>query len=162
MNMNSMYNKISKEDFLRLKEEDLVFITNPGRMGDENGSTFIIRHDNEFTIYRVEGWLYPPPGTIVEIKPDDVEKQFPKWLDAWKHSKDENYKGKYTYLYMGFGNGLSVDNSIYKIYEPYLNKLVEKYIEDKNREDLKYAAIFNVWLDAFLNMIEEKGYILKK
>ena len=90
MNMNSMYNKISKEDFLRLNEEDLVFITNPGRMGDENGSTFIIRHDNEFTIYRVEGWLYPPPGTIVEIKPDDVEKQI-NFLNSSKIILFTNY-----------------------------------------------------------------------
>ena len=26
-----------------LKEENLMFITNPGRMGDEDGSTFIIK-----------------------------------------------------------------------------------------------------------------------
>ncbi len=151
------YNNISKADLLKINEEDLVFITNPGRMGDEDGSTFIIRHDNEFTIYRVDGLLYPLPGKKADISLGDIEKQFPKWLDVWKHSKERDYEGKYKYLYMGFGNGLSIENSIYKIYEPYLNELVKK---EKN-EELKTAAIFNLWLEAFLNMVEEKGYILK-
>ena len=31
-------NEISREDFFKLKEEDLMFITNPGRMGDEDGN----------------------------------------------------------------------------------------------------------------------------
>ena len=48
-------NKITKSDFLKLNEEDLMFITNPGRMGDEDGSTFIIKKENELTIYRVNG-----------------------------------------------------------------------------------------------------------
>ena len=38
-------NKISKKDFLYINEEDVMFITNPGRMGDEDGSTFIIKQD---------------------------------------------------------------------------------------------------------------------
>ena len=76
-------NKISKSEFIKLNEKNLMFITNPGRMGDEDGSTFIIKHGNE-----------------------------------------EEYKGKYKYLYMGFGNGLSIDNSIYSEFEPYLNNKV--------------------------------------
>ena len=44
-------NKISKDDFYKINEEDVMFITNPGRMGDEDGSTFIIRQNNEFKIY---------------------------------------------------------------------------------------------------------------
>ena len=66
---------------------------------------------------------------------------------------------------MGFGNGLSVDNSIYNDFEPYLNNLVEKYLNDSNdedRESLKYAAIFNVWEKAFINMVNDKGYVLKQ
>ena len=27
-------------------------------MGDEDGATFVIKEDNIFTIYRVEGWRY--------------------------------------------------------------------------------------------------------
>ncbi len=48
-------NKISKKEFLKLNENDLMFITNPGRMGDEDGTTFIIKHGNEFNIYRIDG-----------------------------------------------------------------------------------------------------------
>ena len=51
-------NKISKADFLRINEDTVMFITNPGRMGDEDGSTFIIRVDNKFKAYRIDGWLY--------------------------------------------------------------------------------------------------------
>lgn len=58
---------------------------------------------------------------------------------------------------MGFGNGLSVDNSIFDEFKPYLDEKVQEYLEEKgNKESLKYAAIFNVWKDAFLNMIKNK------
>ena len=83
--------------------------------------------------------------------------------DKWKNNSNENYKGKYTYLYMGYGNGLAVDNSIYNEFKPYLNKLVEEYLKDKkdSKEDLKYAAIYNVWQEALMKMLEEKNIMLK-
>ena len=94
-------NKISKSEFLKLNEDDLMFITNPGRMGDEDGSTFIIKHGNELTIYRIDGWMYRVKGKKTDISLDDALKQFPKWHEAWIHSKENNYKGKYKYLYIG-------------------------------------------------------------
>ena len=51
--------KISKEDFLKINEDNVMFITNPGRMGDEDGSTFIVKEGNELITYRIDGWLYP-------------------------------------------------------------------------------------------------------
>lgn len=156
-------NKISKPDFLKINEDDLMFITNPGRMGDEDGSTFIIRQDNELAIYRVDGWMYPKEGKKVDISLNDFFKQFPKWVEAWKHSNEEDYNEKYNYLYMGFGNGLSIDNSIYNEFESYLNDLVEKYLENsKDKDELKYAAIYNCWQEAFINMVNDKRYVLKK
>lgn len=154
-------NKISKEDFLKLNEDDLMFITNPGRMGDEDGSTFIIKQGNKFIMYRVDGWMYRHRDLKENeyISLDDAKKQFPKWYDAWKNGNKEDYKGKYKYLYMGFGNGLSIDNSIYKEFEPFLNKQIEEYLEDKTeaeKEDLKYAATFNLWKEAVKEMIKEK------
>lgn len=119
--MRNNYNSISKEDFLKINEDDLMFITNPGRMGDEDGSTFILKENDSFKIYRLNGWMYPS-SNIKEneyISLNDAIKQFPKWYEAWQKNKDENYKGKYKYLYMGFGNGLSIDNSIYDEYKPY-------------------------------------------
>ena len=65
---------------------------------------------------------------------------------------------------MGFGNGLSIDNSIYNEYEPYLNELIEKYLEDKSEEEketFKYAVIYNVWEKSFENLVKDKKYILK-
>lgn len=50
-------NKISKEEFLKLNEDDIMFITNPGRMGDEDGSTFIVKQENKFIMYRVDGCI---------------------------------------------------------------------------------------------------------
>ena len=157
-------NSISKEDFLKINEDDLMFITNPGRMGDEDGSTFILKENDSFKIYRLNGWMYPN-SNIKEneyISLNDAIKQFPKWYETWQKNKDENYKGKYKYLYMGFGNGLSIDNSIYDEYKPYLDEKVEEYLKDKeDKESLKYSAIFNVWEDAFISMIKKNKRRIK-
>ena len=45
---------ISKKDFFSIKEDDLMLITNHGRMGDENGSTFLIQKDNQNILYERE------------------------------------------------------------------------------------------------------------
>ncbi len=157
-------NEITKDEFLKLNEENLLFITNPGRMGDEDGSTFIIKEDNELTIYRVEGWMYPIAGKRVDISFNDLLEQFPKWNETMENINKKDYKGKYTHLYMGFGNGLSIDNSIYNEFEPYLNNQVEEYLKNEDEEkkkELKYAAIFNVWIKAVVEMANDKGYTLK-
>ena len=154
--------KISKRKLEKIKEENVMFITNPGRMGDEDELTFIIKYNNELTIYKVGELMYS--NKISDVSLSDIEKQFPKWFDTWKHSRDKDYIGKYKYLYMGFGNGLSIDNSIYHEFEQYLDVLVNKYLKDSNdeeKESLKYAAVFNVWKEAVINMAYDKGYILK-
>ena len=159
---NFKTNKISKDDILLLSEKDVMFITNPGRMGDEDGTTFIVKNGNEFTIYRVDGWMNPSKNEVISMA--DIAKQFPKWYETWENVNNQDYKGKYRYLYMGFGNGLCIDNSIYNEYEPYLNKLIEEYLENKSEEEkvgLMYAATFNLWDDAFINMANDKKYILK-
>ena len=156
--MNQPKNKISKENFLKLNEDDIMFITNPGRMGDEDGSTFVVKEGNKLVIYRVDGWMNHNKSLNEDefISLDDIAKQFPKWLETWKNSNNEKDQGKYKYLYMGFGNGLSIDHSIYKDFEPYLNNLVEEYLKDKDEESLKYAAIYNVWEKALIEMMKEK------
>ena len=50
-------NKITKEEFYTLDEKDLMFITNPGRMGDEEGVTFVIKSNNNYTVYRIDGCI---------------------------------------------------------------------------------------------------------
>ena len=152
-------NKISKSDFIKLNEDDLMFITTPGRMGDVDGITFIIKHDNELIIYRVEGLMYGNNDEIYNIPLSDFEKQFPKWGSLKKDINKENNE-KYKYLYMGFGNGLSIDNRIYREFEPYLNKSVEKYLDNSDSDDkesLRHAAIFKMWKDAFINMVNDKS-----
>ena len=157
-------NKNSKEEFLNIDEDDIMFITNPGRMGDEDGSSFIVKKNNEFIIYRLSEWMYRSKdfNEIKHISLNDALNQFPKWHEAWKNGDDENYHGKYKYLYMGFGNGLSINNSIYNEFKPYLDKKIEEYLKDEeDKEGLKYAAIYNVWEDAFISMANDKKYIIK-
>lgn len=156
--------KIKKEDFLKIREKDVMFITNPGRMGDEDGTTFVVKSGNEFSVYRVDGWLYP----IKKEKPEnkitmaETANQFPKWLEAWEHGNEKDYKGKYTHIYTGFGNGLNIDNNIYEEYKPYLDEEVNKYLDKYNgKEEMKYAAVYNVWDNALISMADDKEYILK-
>ena len=158
-------NKLSKSELLQLREENLLFITYPGRMGDEDGSTLIMKQGNEFIIYRVDGWMFPKEGERVELSLQDLFQQFPKWYDVLEHAREKDYKGKYKYYYMGFGNGLCVDSSIYPEFELYLKKNVEEYLKDSNVEEkksLQYAAVFNCWERSFLDLADDKGYVLKQ
>ena len=73
---------------------------------------------------------------------------------------DNKYLGDYK---TGFINGLCIDKAIYSEFEPYLKELVDEYLKDsKDKESLKYAAIFNVWESAFINMVNDKRYVIKK
>ena len=152
--------RITKSDFLKINEEDVMFITNPGRMGDEDGSTFVVKEDDKFVVYRVDGWMYPNKNEKEEIiTMEEFAKQFPEWFEAWKHGEEADYKGKYKHIYMGFGNGLNIDNSIYDEYKPFLDKAVEQDLEkyvDEEKENMQYAAIFKVWEKALIEMVKEK------
>ena len=114
---NIEYNHITKDDFKKMDEKNVMFITNPGRMGDEDGSCFIVKKGNTFNPYRVSGWMYSNGNT--EITLDEFSKKFPLWMDMWEKSSENDNNEKYTYIYMGFGNGLSIDNSIYEEFKPY-------------------------------------------
>ena len=152
--MNSLkLNHISKKDFFKLKEEDVMFITNPGRMGDEDGSTFIIKDGDNYLLYRVSGWM----SRNHDIDLEDMEKVFPMWIDAWKNSINEKYEGKYKYYYMGFGNGLCVDKSISDIFDKNLE------LELSGKEEDRYGLIFRLWDKVAIKTINElNGKITKK
>ena len=149
--------KITKEDFMKLKEDDLMFITNPGRMGDEDGSTFIIKNGDSYKIYRVDGWMYSSNRDENFISMNDMFNLFPKWKETWENHSNEDYEGKYKYIYMGFGNGLCIDKRIYNEFYPYLLEEVknnEHYFLDENNNyspSLNYSA----WRKAFVNMINK-------
>ena len=157
-------NKISRTDFFKINEDDVMFITNPGRMGDEDGSTFIIKKDNELIMYRIEGWIYPKPNEKEEYKISlkEMATQFPKWYETWKKGDEGYTDGKYKFHYMGFGNGLCIDYSIYDEYKPYLEKAADEYLKKYDyKNELKYAAIYKNWKKALTNMINDKKYIIK-
>jgi hypothetical protein len=156
---NIKYINISKEDFEKIDEKDVMFITNPGRMGDEDGSYFIVKNGNVFNPYRVSGWMYSNGNEDITL--DKFSRQFPLWKDMWNKSSETNKNEKYTYIYMGFGNGLSIDNSIYEEFEPYfideVNNIKEKHGDTGNNPSFNYPA----WEPAFIKMCNEKKYTIK-
>ena len=147
--------EIKKKDLLKIKEEDVMFITNPGRMGDEDGITFFVKQENKYSKYRINGLMYPNRSIKKEeqITLKDVSKQFPKWKDAWHNATNKEYTGKYKYLYMGFGNGLCIDNLVYDDYKLYLDKEIKSYLKE-NKKDLEYI-IYDVWEKALMKMISK-------
>jgi hypothetical protein len=153
--------KITKEEFEKLDEKNLIFITNPGRMGDTDGSNFIVKIGNVFYPYRVSNWMYSTDKA--EITLEEFSKKFPLWMDMWNKA-DENENEKYQYIYMGFGNGLSIDKSIYDEYYPYFESVVksnEDYEEDENG-NYPYHIAYNSWDTAFIEMCEDKKYKLNQ
>lgn len=160
-------NKILKRDFLNIKEDNVMFITNPGRMGDEDGITFVVKNDNILQIYRVDGWYFGNKNNEEYISLSDALLTFPKWEETWKKWADCNYNGKYKYLYMGFGNGLSIDKTIYDLYKPFLDDAIkifmnENQFSDEEKTKLQYVSIFNVWDIALINMANANGFIINE
>ncbi len=151
--------KISKRDFYNLSEDKLMFITNPGRMGDEDGSTFVIKEGNNYISYRVDGLLYSKlseNNSDNYISLEDMYTVFSKWKDSWhNYSKTKKQNGKYIYIYMGFGNGLCVDKSVYEEYYTYLMNEIKNsgYDIDENGE-YDFSLNFRLWDKALIKMIK--------
>jgi hypothetical protein len=152
--------KITKKKLYRLKEDNLMFITNPGRMGDEDGCTFIIQKGKivkRFVCYRVSGWMN---NKTPEITLDDMEKVFPKWIEAWNNSTNKEYDGKYKYIYMGFGNGLCVDKSLYDIFKLELEHQIRLKKELHEYSD-EYSTIYNSWEEVVEKMARRHNIIVR-
>ena len=149
------YSNIKKEDFEKIDEKDVMFITNPGRMGDEDGSYFIVKIKDVFYLYRVSGWMYSTDKTEITLK--EFSEKFPLWQDMWDKSAEKKNE-KYTHIYMGFGNGLSIDNSIYEKFKPYLldevSKIKKSYGDTGDNPSFNYPA----WEPAFIKMCQENNY----
>lgn len=149
------YNKITIDEFLKLDENNLMLVTNPGRMGDEDGSYFIMKDNDKFVAYRISGWMYG------QKDPDSVSfdmmcSHFPKWKEAWKNYTNKDYDGKYIYVYMGFGNGLCIDKRIYEEF----NKLLELVVSQDpmyESEGKIPALYYNSWEKALLLYVKEKN-----
>ena len=149
------YNKITIDEFLKLDENNLMFVTNPGRMWDEDGSYFIIKENNKFIAYRISGWMYgqKEPNSVSF---DMMCSHFPKWKETWKNYAEENYDGKYKYIYMGFGNGLCVDKRIYEDFNRLLELVISKDPMYKTEGKIP-ALYYNSWEKALLLYVNEKN-----
>ena len=105
--------KISSEKLKNLKEEDVLFITFPGRMGDETSSTFIVKSENNLIAYRID-WATDNP----EISAEDIGLVFPQWY------KYDTKNSRYMRIEMGFGNLLYVKKDIINDFIPLLRDAI--------------------------------------
>ena len=77
-------NKISRDEFFRLKERDLLFITNPGRMADVSGSTLIVHIPEGYKVYRIDGWYFENRNRHEQISYSEMMEAFPIWRSMIK------------------------------------------------------------------------------
>ena len=139
------YTKVTDEDIKKFNEDNLMFITNPGRMGDLYGSTFVMKEDNELKEYYLDNIFRST--SIVDV--------FKEWKNTV--SNDDNKSDKYNYVYMGFGNGLCVDKRRYAKYYPYLLEEVKKddLYEEESGDNYNPCINYSVWEKALDNMIKD-------
>ncbi len=149
-------NHITNKEFKKINEDDVMFITHPGRMGDEDGSTFIVKNGNKFIAYRVSGWEYNHDKCEVEY--EEMLEAFPKWNEALDYKEKENYIGKYKYYYMGFGNILCVDRRISNIFDKHLEKTMIKLAPVYETTMKDYALKYNSWNEAAYETAKELNY----
>lgn len=103
--------EISLDELRKLKEEDVLFITSPGRMGDEAGSTFLVKSGDGFVAYRVD-WAVENP----KISREELDSVFPLWHH---HGGSETYS-VYVMFFSGMGHKLFVKRDIYNDFMPFL------------------------------------------
>ncbi len=151
-----MFNEISREEFLKLKEEDVMLITNPGRMGDEDSSNFVVKKGDNYIKYRIDGLMYGEQNDKDYNYYSEVRKHFPKWDEVLKNRNNKDYHGKYTYVYMGFGNGLAIDNRIYEQYETYLLAEYEKEKKASDYQDDLPSFYYSSWESALEKMLSHR------
>ena len=139
------YTKVTDKDIKKFNEDNLMLITNPGRMGDLYGSTFVMKEDNELKEYYLDNIFRST--SIVDV--------FKEWKNTV--SNDDNKSDKYIYVYMGFGNGLCVDKRIYAKYYPYLLEEVKKddLYEEESGDNYNPCINYSVWEKALDNMIKD-------
>ena len=82
------YTKVTDEDIKKFNEDNLMFITNPGRMGDLYGSTFVMKENNELKEYYLDNIF--KSTCIVDV--------FKEWKNTI--SNKDNKSDKYNYVYM--------------------------------------------------------------
>lgn len=149
-------NRINRNDFFEINERDVLFITNPGRMNNIDGSTFIINTANGYKAYYIDGWYFHDKTDDDFISYSEAMEHFPNWRAAIGQMEDKRSL-KYRFIYMGFGNGLCVRKDIYEFYIKYLNNAVDQFakeegINDIEKEEQKYSIIYNVWTKAVVDM----------
>ena len=154
-------NSITKEEFVKLNEDNLLFITNPGRQGDVDGSTFVMIDFSNSTpclkCYRVSGW-YMGNLTENDISLDDMLKQFSNWRYVWNNWNNELKNQKFKYIYMGFGNGLSVKEEIYETFYKYLIEEIKSSEKiDYNDKEIELYLFENYWEQAVIKLFEDRG-----
>ena len=134
---------LTEEELNNLHEDELLFITYPGRMGDVYGCSLVINKNDKITFYRIEN-IYDFKGNIYQ--------QFPKWNEALKNYSEKKESDKYEIIYMGFGNLLGVDKRIFNTFKPLAEEKM-KYISENYSKELKFgAACYTYWREIVHNI----------
>ena len=135
--------KLTIDDLEKLKEDELLFITYPGRMGDINGCSFVIKSNNKIIFYRIDN-LYKFKGNIYE--------KFPKWNEALKNYSEKKKSNKYEIIYMGMGNLLAVDKSVFRKFEALIKERTNE-IKGNYEDKLKFGfACYSFWKETVYQM----------
>ena len=154
------YNSITLEQLKKITEDQLMFITFPGRMGDEYGCTFVIGDGKSLCIYRIDD---------LDRFKYNIYRQFPRLIEALNDHKGREsmaFKG----IYMGYGNKLFVNKSVYDDYKKELDDAIKKEIEkmkvendyDESLKDYYPIMLcFTQWEKALVYYSRNKGLDIK-
>ena len=135
--------KLTIDDYEKLKEDELLLITYPGRMGDIKGCSFVIKKNNNIIFYRIDD-LYEFKGNIYE--------KFPKWNEALKNYSENKESKKYEIIYMGMGNLLAVDKSVFREFETLIKERTSE-IKENYEDKLKFGiACYSFWKETVYQM----------
>ena len=85
----------------------------------------------------IEGVMIERTGEIVELQHRD-------------------YHGKYSYVNMGFGNGLEIDNRLYEQFKPYLLAEYDKKKEESDFKDDSPLFYYSSWEPALEKMLSHR------
>ena len=159
--------RMTRPNFLRLDENNIMFIRGLGRMADNDMIFFIVKENDDFKCYKIDGLTHDNGvGKYDYISRDDIDYKLPYWKATQNMTLPIitlgevycNTTSKYVCIFLGFGDTICINNSIYEKYEKYLKKEIEDFPEnhpDKKEFD-KTARIEWQWFVAALNYIHSQ------
>ena len=133
---------ITEQQLSNIKEDDLLCITTPGRMGDIYGCSIVVKNNNKIIFYRIDN-LYEFKGNIYE--------KFPIWNKSVKEYFEKKDNNTYKIINMGFGNLLAINKSIIDKFIP----LVKEKTNESNDEFIFGRTCYTYWKEIINNIFNK-------